>query len=255
MEENYSLPRLLTLRKLTRAVTEVLRGQMRDYLTTIAPLLRPKSVLGEYLKSSARETVPGASAAFKELQNLYETVAKNKPFMLNKELESSIDIMSATIEITPMEYVHEAAADNLSKTITITSPLQSILTYTGYGPAKLKELLADRYRAPEKVQEFIVHYLALHVAIKRQPGLSQMLAALHFPLTTLRLPEFGELPITCLTSAITTIRPPDSVLIESTEFSGLDAFEEVVSLADIASLRDALKERLTEIAKTHGETL
>ena len=255
MEENYSLPRLLTLRKLTRAVTEVLRGQMKDHLSTIAPLLRPKAVLGEYLKSSTRETVPGASAAFKEVQNLYETVAKNKPFLLNKELDSTIEIMNTTIEITPMEYAYPAEADNQRKTITITSPLKSILTYSGYAPAKLKELLADRYRTPEKVQEFLVHYLALHVAITRQPGLANMLASLHFPLTTMRLPEFGELPITCLTSAITTIRPPDSVLIESTEFSGLDAFEEVVSLADIAGLRDPLKERLLDIAKTHGENL
>jgi hypothetical protein len=255
MEETYSLQRLLALRKLTRAVTEVLRGQMKEYLTTIAPLLRPKTVLGEYIKSSARETVPGASAAFKELQNLYDVVAKNKPFLLNKELEASIDIMNTTIESTPMEYVHEAEADNQRKTIAMTSPLKSILTYGGYAPAKLKELLADRYRTPEKVQEFIVHYLALHVAITRQPGLSLMLDALHFPLTTLRLPEFGELPITCLTSVITTIRPPDNVLIESTEFSGLDAFEEVVRLEDIANLRDLLKERLTEIARSHGESL
>ena len=255
MEENYSLPRLLTLRKLTRAVTEVLRGQMKDYLTTIAPLLRPKAILGEYLKSSARETVPGASAAFKEFQNLYETVARNKPFLLNKELDATIEIMNTTIESTPMEYAHEAEADNQRKTIAMTSPLKSILTYSGYSPAKLKELLADRYRTPEKVQEFLVHYLALHVTITRQPGLSQMLASLHFPLTTIRLPEFGELPITCLSAAITTIRPPDSVLIESTEFSGLDAFEEVVSLADIAGLRDPLKERLLEIAKTYGENL
>jgi hypothetical protein len=255
MEENYSLQRLLTLRKLTRAVTEVLRGQMKEYLTTIAPLLRPKAILGEYLKSSARETVPGASAAFKEFQNLYETVARNKPFLLNKELDSTIEIMNTTIEITPMEYVYEAEADNQRKTIAITSPLKNILTYSGYAPAKLKELLADRYRTPEKVQEFVVHSLALHIAITRQPGLANMLASLHFPLTTIRLPEFGELPITCLTSAITTIRPPDSVLIESTEFSGLDAFEEVVSLEDIAGLRDPLKERLLEIAKNHGENL
>ena len=255
MEENYSLQRLLILRKLTRAITDVLRGQMKEHLATIAPLLRPKTVLGEYIKSSSREMVPGANLAFKDLQTLYETVATNKPFLLTKELDSSLDIMNTTIEITPMEYVHEAEADNQRKSITITSPLKSILTYSGYSPAKLKELLADRYRTPEKVQEFLVHYLALHVTITRQPGLSQMLASLHFPLTTIRLPEFGELPITCLSAAITTIRPPDSVLIESTEFSGLDAFEEVVSLGDIADLRDPLKERLLEIAKTYGENL
>lgn len=255
MEENYSLQRLLTLRKLTRAITELLRGQMKEHLATIAPLLRPKNVLGEYIKSSTREMAPGANLAFKDVQTLYETVAANKPFLLAKELDSSLNIMNTTIELTPMEYVHEAQANNHQKALTITSPLKSILTYSGYAPAKLKELLADRYRQPEKVQEFIVHYLALHVTIARQAGLSRILEALHFPLTTIRLPEFGELPITCLTSSITTIRPPDDVLIESTEFSGLDAFEEVVNLDDITGLRDPLKERLLEIARSHGENL
>ncbi len=255
MEENYNLPRLLTLRKLTRAVTEILRGQMKEHLTTIAPLLRPKNVLGEYIKSNAREMVPNANLAFKDVQTLYETVATNKPFLLAKELDAALDVMNTTIEITPMEYRYEAQTENQHKALTVTSPLKNILTYTGYAPTKLKELLADRYRQPEKVQEFIVHYLALHVTITRQPGLARMLEALHFPLTTMRLPEFGELPITCLAASITTIRPPDDVLIESTEFSGLDAFEEVVNVADITNLRDGLKEQLIALAKSHGENL
>lgn len=255
MEENYSLQRLLTLRKLTRAVTDLLRGQMKEYLGTIAPLLRPKTVLGEYIKSSTREMVPNANIAFKELQTLYDTIASNKPYLISKELESSLEILNTTIEMTPMEYVHEANANGHAKNINITAPLQYILTYSGYAPAKLRELLADRYRTAEKVQEFIVHYLALHTVLNRQPGISQMFAALHFPISNIRLPEFGELPITCITSSISTIRPPDDVLIESTEFTGQDAFEEVVNLADIANLRDGLKEQLFTIAKVQGENL
>ena len=255
MDENYSLQRLLALRKLTRAITEVVRGQMKEYLVTVAPLLRPKTVLGEYIKSNSRDVVPGANVAFKELQTLYETIATAKPFMLTKELDSSIDILNTTVEITPMEYLHEATAENHSKTITVTSSLKYVLTYAGYSPAKLKELMADRYRTAEKVQEFILHALALHVTIARQPGLKQMFAALHFPLTTIKLPEFGELPVTCISSAISTLRPPDGVLIESTEFSGMDAFEEVVKVDDISKLREPLKERLIELAQAQGENL
>ncbi len=249
MEENYSLQRLLTLRKLTRSITDLLRGQMKEYLATVSPLLRPKTVLGEYIKSSTREMVPNANIAFKELQTLYETVANNKPFLISKELETSLEILNTTIEMTPMEYAHEANAEGHTKKINITAPLQYILTYSGYAPVKLRELLTDRYRTPEKVQEFIVHYLALHTALHRQPGISQMFAALHFPITTIKMPEFGELPITCVSSAISTIRPPDGVLIESTEFTGQDAFEEVINLADITNLRDGLKEQLLTLTK------
>jgi hypothetical protein len=78
---------------------------------------------------------------------------------------------------------------------------------------------------------------------------------LHCPLTTMYLPEFGDLPITCLASSISTLRPPDNVLIESTEFSGSEVFEEVVNLDDIANLRELLKEQLVELAQKYGETL
>ena len=47
-----------------------------------------------------------------------------------------------------------------------------------------------------------------------------------------KLPELGELPITFLSGPISTIRPPDNVIIESTELSGADAFEEVINLED-----------------------
>ena len=56
-------------------------------------------------------------------------------------------------------------------------------------------------------------------------------------------------------AAISTLRPPDGVLIESTEFSGMDAFEEVVKVDDISKLREPLKERLIELAQAQGENL
>ena len=48
---------------------------------------------------------------------------------------------------------------------------------------------------------------------------------------------------------------PDDVIIESTEVSGMDAFEEVVNVDDIAALRDPLRERLLEIVKASGAAL
>ena len=37
------------------------------------------------------------------------------------------------------------------------------------------------------------------------------------------------------------------MIIENTEISGTDAFEELVNIEDVARLRDPLKERLTEL--------
>ncbi|MEJ7712134.1 MAG: hypothetical protein WKF84_20310 [Pyrinomonadaceae bacterium] len=59
MEDGFSIQKLLTLRKVTRAVSDTLRAQMKEHLTTLAPLLRPKAVLGDYIQSSAKESARG----------------------------------------------------------------------------------------------------------------------------------------------------------------------------------------------------
>ena len=70
-----SIQSLLVLRKLTRAITDVVRVQMTEYLKTLTPLLRPKAVLGEYIQGGQKEPTRKADKAFKDLQALYETVA------------------------------------------------------------------------------------------------------------------------------------------------------------------------------------
>jgi len=79
--------------------------------------------------------------------------------------------------------------------------------------------------------------------------LMQIFDALHFPITTAKLPQFGELPVTRIGIPITTLRPSDDVVIESAELTGMDAFEEVIKVEDIARLADPLKERLLDIAR------
>jgi hypothetical protein len=44
-------------------------------------------------------------------------------------------------------------------------------------------------------------------------------------------------------------------LIESTEVSGMDAFEEVLNLDEVAGLRNPFKERLVELLRSQGEEL
>ena len=79
--------------------------------------------------------------------------------------------------------------------------------------------------------------------------------ALHFPITTAKSPQFGDLPITRIGVPIATTRPADSMVIESAELTGMDAFEEVVKVEDIGRLGDPLKERLLEIARQQAPEL
>ena len=84
------------------------------------------------------------------------------------------------------------------------------------------------------------------------PGTSKLFQGLRFPISSGRLAEFGELPLTNISACVSTIRPPDIVIIESTEISGQNAFEEIVNLEDLQNLEDPLKNQLIELARTHG---
>jgi hypothetical protein len=155
----------------------------------------------------------------------------------------------------PMDYVHTAKNERESKPVSITSPLKWVLNYSGFSLSRLRELLADRNRRTDDVREFLVHYLVLQTVFTSQPGVTSILDKLHFPITTGRLPEFGELPITYISSSISTMRPPDDVIIESTEISGSNAFEEVINLEDIVKMNDPLKEKLSETVRSFGADL
>ena len=89
----------------------------------------------------------------------------------------------------------------------------------------------------------------MNVVILKQPGLARMLNTLHFPIASGQLPGFGTLPITYITSSISTNLPPDTLVIESTELAGKNAFEELVNVSDIATLDAPFKERLMDTLK------
>jgi hypothetical protein len=63
------------------------------------------------------------------------------------------------------------------------------------------------------------------------------------------------LPVVTISSVIPTIRHPDELIIESTEISGTDSFEEVVSLSDPTVLRDSFRDKIVELANALGEKI
>ena len=255
MDGRDSIQSLLVLRKLTRAITDVVRVQMTEYLRTLTPLLRPKAILGEYIQGGQKEPTRTADKAFKDLQTLYEVVAGTKPFNLPRDLTPPLSFPAAGLEITPVDYIHTADASGESRRIKVRCPLTWALTYTDYPPNRLQELLQNKTRSVDEVQRFVLGYLILHLVTTNEPGLMQVFEALHFPLTTAKSREFGELPITRIGVGISTFRPSDAVILESAELTGMDAFEEVVNVEDIGKLADPLRERLVDIARQQAPEL
>jgi hypothetical protein len=247
MSNRDNIQSLLALRKLTRAITDAVRVQMTEYLKTLTPLMRPQVVLGEYIQGGQKEATRKADKAFKDLQALYETVAPAKPFHLQRELNPPLDLPRVGLEITPLDYVHVAQPGN--RKIKVRCPLTWVLTYTDFPPTKLRELLASKGRDASDLQRFVLTYLVLHLLTTQDQALMQIFDALHFPITTSKSAEFGELPITQIGIPVKTIRPSDAVVIESAELTGMDAFEEVVNVDDLKGIGDSFRERLLDIAR------
>jgi hypothetical protein len=246
---------LLVLRKLTRAIADIVRAQMTEYLTTLAPLLRPKMVLGDYVDGGAKESTRRADKALKELQVLYEQVAGTKPFSLPKELTVPLRVPDTALEITPVDAPRVIQSGSDTRTIMVRSPLTWTLTYAGHSPSRLPDLLKNKLRGGDELSHVVLSFLLMHVVTTNSPGLLQVLEALHFPITTTTLPEFGVLPITRIGVAISTERPSDALILETAELTGMDAFEEVVKVEDLAQLRDPLKERLLAVVRQQAPEL
>ena len=256
MDGRDSIQSLLVLRKLTRVMAETIRAQMTEYLTTLAPLLRPQMVLGDYVQGGAKESTRRAEKAFKELQVLYETVASTKPFNLPRELATPIRFSaSGGLEITPVDYPHIVQSGSESRTIIVRSPLTWVLTYSGFPISRLPDLLKEKLRPGDELQLFVLSYLLMHVVTTNSPGLLNAFAALQFPITTHSAPEFPNLPITRISASVATTRPSDGVIVQSAELTGMDAFEEVVKVEELSGLRNPFKDRLLEIARQHAPEL
>jgi hypothetical protein len=248
MSDRDNIQSLLTLRKLTRAITDVVRVQISEYLKTMTPLVRPQVALGEYVQGGQKDAGRKADKVFKDLLAMYEAVAPTKPFFLQRELTTPLDFPRVGLEITPLDYVHVAQAGATSRKIKVRSPLTWILTYTDVPPTRFQELLDSKGRDAAEVQRFVLSYIVLHLVFQ-DPPITQIFNALHFPITTTKSPQFGELPITRIGLPVATTRPSDAVVIESAELTGMDAFEEVVDVEGLKGLGDPLKERLLDIAR------
>jgi len=246
---------LLARRKLTRAIAEASRTQLVEYLTTLTPLLQPEAVLGEHVQGGRREASRKPADALKELQAMYEALAQARPLNLRRELTPPFAFAYQGIEVSPVDYSHSVAANGQSRNVSIRRPLTWTLTYAGFTPARLRELVTARSRQPEELQQAIVSYLLMHLLTKHHPNLMKLLADLHFPVTTTTMPEFGELPMTQISLDISTSRPPDPVVLESAEVTGIDAFEELINVGDLSQLRSPLKDRLLNLAREHGATI
>lgn len=258
MEDRFDMETLLTLRKLTTAVAESLHDRLSSYLVTLQPLFQPPRVFGDHVRPgpTTSGTVKGAKKAFVELQDSYLKLTRTKLYNLPQSLDGPVSFSTSRPAIARVEYPYEASAGGRTKSLTAISPLRWVLTYSGFTPARLADLLAQGDQVNERdLTETLLHLLLMTSVVQHQPDLVRLLGDLGFGVEAAPLPGLGDLQLTFLNAPVGTRRPPDELMIQISEVSGSPAFEEVVRLEDLLAMRAPLKEELLAQAREHAAAL
>ena len=256
MEKPLDIPRLIALRKLTAPIASYFESQLTDYLSHLAPLLHPTSLLGEFIRYS-KTPVKQADQAFQTLGKLYQSVITARPFNSSiSTLMAPVDLFGSTVEFSRVNYVYKPEADPEKREIIISSPLRWVLHYKGLGPEHLRSLVASMGRGDDaELKTCLLHFLVLNLILSKPTGAAPLLAALRLPVSSSQLPEFGNLPLLFVTCPIRTLLPSDDIIIQTVELSGSSRFEEVISLDDIKDLSDKMKQDLFNIVREQGGNL
>jgi hypothetical protein len=256
MEKPLDIPRLIALRKLTAPISSYFENQLADYLSHLAPLLHPTSLLGEFIRYS-KVPVKQADQAFQALGKLYQSVITARPFHSSiSTLMAPLDVFGSIVEFSRTSYIYKPQADPEKREITVSSPLRWVLHYKGFDPEHLTSLIASIGRGDDtELKTCLLHFLVLNLILGKPTGAAPLLAALRLPVSFGQLPEFGNLPLLFVTCPICTVLPSDDIIIQTVELSGSSRFEEVISLDDIRNLSDKMKEELFDIVREQGGNL
>jgi hypothetical protein len=252
MAEDFSISRLLFLRKVTRAVSDFLLSEVKSQLNTLSPLLRPRRMLGDYIESGSPEPVVDADKNFAKLNEIY-TKASGKPFELPRPLRPPLKAVGLALDVNPWEYSYELNSAP-PKAVTVTSPVKWVVSYTsGLSFSRLRQGLAGREElSPSDIKEHVIRCCLFHAMINKYTGIRDIFAALRWEVATQASPETGGLSLTTLTSPIPTMLPPDEFILESTEMSGTSRFEEVVDVNAVAEISDPLTQKVNEIIQEYS---
>lgn len=245
------LSRLLALRTLTDALSGHFASEARAYLANLGLLFQPRILLGDLIRYE-KCRVKGQDLAFQALLKSYQPLAR--ALNVQAELSPPLDIYGGALDLFPAVYSY--SLEGAAKPVTIVRPLRWVVGYKDLGPQRLREIVAMHARSGgSELQACILNYLAIQMLAERQPGPAPILEALRFPLSIDPQTELSGLPFTCLCAPLRTIRPPDDLILQTTQISGTATFEEVVDVDEIPHLGDPVKQRVLSLTMEHAGSL
>jgi hypothetical protein len=245
--KNLDRDEFFKLRQGTEKIAHFLQKHIAEHIAVLRPLFLPRKLLGKYIKSSVMEDVPRADKAFAELQERYAAICE-KPFGLIKKLQPPLPPISNYLEVVPFKYplYLEGSED---KTINIISPTRWVLFYrSDYALDRLKAMVSGTEpRQLDEMRQTIINHLTVIIFIKYFPAVSQLLEDLRYTIETRELADLGNLPVVVLKTPLDTFLPPDDFILQVTQLSGIDAFQEIIDPEAVENIPDSLKNALRNL--------
>jgi hypothetical protein len=239
------LPRL---HHITNEVAKICRGQLRTYLDALAPLFRPRRVLGNHMDGAGKETVAAADQNINELREIYFK-ACGRPFDLRKELPTPLESVPAQIQFYEWEYLYDIRSERERKTITVVSPLTWVLAYSStYTLSMMRQVVAGKQeRDAEGVRSFVLRACLMQLLFAKLIELRPLFEGLRYRVEIRKSPQLGELPLVTISAPVTTVRPTDDLLMTATGLSGRTGFEEVLDEDQATHIPDPLQAQLLKV--------
>jgi hypothetical protein len=240
------------LRRRTETISKFLQDQLTTHLETLRPILSPERLFGKYVSSAgSKGDAPLWDRMLAQLQLSYKPFSA-RPFDLPSELDQYwLTLVGSHLTLYPWEYSYQAQAGGESKSITMTSPVRWVVSFTSaYTLSHVRQALTGKgERRPEHIRQFVVNALVTQMIIAHTPGLATLFADLRYELQTGSAPELARLPLITITSGLPSFRPTDDLIISATNFSGVPAFIELIDVDALPHLPDPLKVRIEELLR------
>jgi hypothetical protein len=245
---NLTHEQLPRLHNLTAQVQKICRGQLKSYLDALAPLFRPRRVLGDRMEGAGKESVTGADQTYAELREIYFKACR-RPFDLRKDLPNPLESVGTQIGLYEWEYVYDVRTERESRSITVVSPLTWVITYPStYSLSMLRQVIAGKQeRDAEGVRTFVLRSCLMHLQFLKLPDLKALFEGLRYHIEVRKSPQLGELPLVTVSAPIRTVRPADDLLLAATGLSGRTGFEEVIDDYQAAHIADPLQAQILKV--------
>ena len=252
---SFSHEQLPRLHEITQQIEKTCRAQLRAYIDALAPLFRPRRVLGNHMEGTDKENVPGADRNMNDLREIFFK-ACGRPFDLRKELSSPIESIPTQIQLHPWEYSYEIASERERKTISIVSPLTWVVSYpTTYSYPMIRQLIqANQGDDAESSRAFVLRACLMHLMFAKLPELMTLFEGLRYRVEVKKSPQLGELPLVTVSAPVATYRPSDDLLIRAAGFSGRTGFVEVINPEQATNIVDPLRMQVQKILRAADES-